>query len=52
MSRAFGCPVCGDDDCGRHRGVLDVAAVLNVSVLTGLGLLVVTLVWSAIAIVQ
>jgi hypothetical protein len=44
-SRAFGCPACGDDDCGRHRGVLDVR------VLTGLGLLVVTLVWSAIAIV-
>jgi hypothetical protein len=52
MSRAFGCPVCGDDDCGRHRGVLAVATGLHVCVLTGLGLLIVTLVWSAMAIVQ
>jgi hypothetical protein len=52
MSRAFGCRVCGEDDCGRHRDVLTAATLLNVCVLAGAGLLIGVLVWSAASLAE
>jgi hypothetical protein len=47
MRRAFGCPVCGSDDCGRHPAVLMASAVIHTCLVAGLGLLIGLLVWSA-----
>jgi hypothetical protein len=52
MTLGFGCPVCGDDDCARHRAVLAAAGVLNVCAIAGLGLLVGGLVLAGIALVE
>jgi hypothetical protein len=40
MPRDAGCPVCGDEDCRRHRALVTFATLLNVCAMTAAGLLI------------